>query len=117
DDQVLFPDGGETVAAMIADALGEPGVIGLELQVGALGNDQLGKIRQAHQTLDDHDLGFVEVEMRGDELALPRRRRLSSDSNIRTRSSASSSTSTSLSRRMRNMPQPETAWPGNSLSK
>ena len=50
-------------------------------------------------------------------ITLPRRRRLSRLSNSSTRSSASSSTSTSLSRRRRNMPQPVTAWPGNSRSK
>ena len=73
DDQVLFADGGETVAAMVADAFGKAGIIGLELQVGAFGNDQFGEVRQAHQVFHDHDLGFVEIEMRGDELAQSRR--------------------------------------------
>ena len=73
---------------------GKRAIIGLELQVGPLGEDQLGQIRQSHQIFDDHDLGFVEIEMLGDEMAqmrrassslhfiwmtLPRRRRLSSD--------------------------------------
>ena len=76
DDQVLFADGGEAIAAMIADALGEAGDVGLELQIGALRDDELGQVRQAHQMFDDHDLGFVQIQMRGDELAQMRRHRL-----------------------------------------
>ncbi len=69
DDEVLVADGGETVAAMVADAFGEARDVRLELQIGALGEDQLLEIRQAHQVLDDDDLGRRQVEMLGDELA------------------------------------------------
>ena len=48
---------------------GKRGDIGLEQQVGALGQDQLAEVRQAHQIFDDHDLGIVQVQMPGDEMA------------------------------------------------
>src|SRR4029079_15460620 len=51
------------------DAFREAGNIRLERQVGAFRKDQLGEIRKAHQVLDDNDLGIVQVEMFGDELA------------------------------------------------
>jgi hypothetical protein len=44
DDQILFADGGETVATMVADAVWEAGDIGLEQQLGPFGQDQLGQI-------------------------------------------------------------------------
>src|SRR5215470_2056276 len=40
DDNVLLPDGGEAVAAHVADALGETGVEGLEQQVGPFRRDR-----------------------------------------------------------------------------
>ena len=56
DDDVLLADGGEAVAAMIADALGEARDIGLELQIAALVEDQLAQVRQAQQMIDDDEL-------------------------------------------------------------
>ena len=69
DDDVLLADGGEAVAAVIADALGEAGDIGLELQIAALVEDQLSEVRQAQHAVDDDEVGRVEVELIGDELA------------------------------------------------
>ena len=41
DDEVLLPDRGEAVAAMIADALGKARIIGHELEVGPVDRDEL----------------------------------------------------------------------------
>ena len=54
---------------MIANTFREACVIGLELQIGALVEDQLAQIRQAQQMLDQHQLGIVELEMLADEFA------------------------------------------------
>ena len=44
DEDVLLADGGEAVAAEIADALGKARIVGLELEVRALVQNQLAKI-------------------------------------------------------------------------
>ena len=54
---------------MVADALGETGDIGLELQIGPFRQDQLGKVGQAHQVFDDDDFAVVQIQMIGDEMA------------------------------------------------
>ena len=41
DDEVLLPDGGEAVAAVIADALGEARIVGHEFQVRPVDRDEL----------------------------------------------------------------------------
>ena len=121
DDQVLLPDRGEAVAAVIADALGEARIVGHELR------DRAGRCRgaatarsaparrrpgtprrrrraSARCTKRRSSAGIAaSISSRITE---PRRRRLSAVSNSRTRSSASSSISTSESRMTRNAPWP-----------
>src|SRR6185437_6527234 len=69
DDDVLLADGRETVAAMVADALGKARDIGLELEVAAFVEDQLLQVGEAEQAVDDDEVAGFEVELVGDELA------------------------------------------------
>ena len=119
DQDVLLADGGEAVAAVVADALGEARLEGLELQVRPVRRDQLGQLRpgpacrrpgstscgsaSSSRTMKARRSSGMEASilMRTTE---PRRRCFSSASNSRTRSSASSSISTSLSRIRRKTP-------------
>ncbi len=51
DDEILGADGGEAIAAMVADAFGEARDIGLELQIGAFIEDELLEFRQTQHVL------------------------------------------------------------------
>ncbi len=46
DDDVLFADGRETVAAMLANAFGKARIVGLELEIGPVDSEKLGKTAQ-----------------------------------------------------------------------
>ncbi len=98
---------------------GKRGVVGLELQVGAVGGDQLGQLGQAQHAVDAGPR--PRARRAGSRMMKSRRSSgmaasistrttgpggagFSSASNSRTRSSASSSISTSLSRIRRNTP-------------
>ena len=63
DHDVLGPDGGETIAAAITDALGEPRAVGWEQVVRRPGSDQLRNVGQAGDLLVfmDVDMGYVEA--------------------------------------------------------
>ena len=63
DDQILLADGGEAVAAVIADALGKAGVVGLELQVRPLvENEQPGVgVTDEAGAGDDHVVGNLKL--------------------------------------------------------
>ena len=52
DDDVLLADGGEAVAAVLADALGEAWLVGLELEIGPVERDQLTKLVQGEHALN-----------------------------------------------------------------
>ena len=56
DDDVLLPDRRETVAAMLADALGKAWVVRLELQIRAVEGDELDELVQGQHALDDEEL-------------------------------------------------------------
>ena len=124
DQDVLLADGGEAVAAVVADAFGEARLERRELQVRAVGGDQLGELVQAQQAVDQDDVLRLGVQAFEDEFAqVFGHRGLDLDphhraqpalfqppaSNSRTRSSASSSISTSESRIRRNRPWPNTS--------
>ncbi len=66
DDDVLLADGRETVAAVIADALGKARHIGLEFQIGALVENELVGVGIANEALagDDHVVGHVDFGRR-----------------------------------------------------
>src|ERR1043166_1921049 len=57
DDDILGADRGETIAAMVADALGKAREIRFELQIGALLQDQLPGIGEAQRVLDEDEIG------------------------------------------------------------
>ena len=122
DDQVLLPDGGEAVAAMVADALGIARIVRHEFEIGPIEARELRQLVERQHAVDQEHLVVGDGERALHESAQfgrhrasissritePRRRRLSAVSNSRTRSSASSSISTSESRMTRNAPCPFT---------
>ena len=69
DDDVLLPDGGEAIAAMVADALGKARDEGLELEIGPLVENELLGIGIADQAAAGHDDIVRNIELVGDELA------------------------------------------------
>ena len=69
DDEVLLPDGGEAVAAVLADALGEARRIGRKLQLRPVDGDELGEIVERQDAVDEEDLVRRDAEGLGDELA------------------------------------------------
>ena len=60
DDDVLGADRGETIPAMIADAFGKARDIGLELQIGALVEDELLGVGEPEQVIDHHQFGELQ---------------------------------------------------------
>ena len=94
DDDVLGADGGEAVAAEIADAFGEARRVGREQQVRPVIDDQLLEIDDAEQAVGHVDLVGRGASLVGDQvragppaslasvprwIATPRRRRFSAD--------------------------------------
>ena len=69
DRQILLPDGGETVAAIVAHALGKARIIRLELEIGAIDRDDLRQLVERQHTLVDEGLVRPDVELPGDEAA------------------------------------------------
>ena len=69
DHEVLLADGGEAVAGVVADALGEAGVVGLEPQVVARRPDDLRDRVEREQSRQDGDPVFRHVQLLHDELA------------------------------------------------
>ena len=69
DEQVLLADRGEAVAAVLADALGEAGVVGLELQIRPVDADELRKLVQANHAVDLDDLVAVDLKLAHDQAA------------------------------------------------
>ena len=55
DDQVLLPDGGEAIAAMVADAFGKARIIGHEFEVGPVQPDELGQFVERQHAVDQED--------------------------------------------------------------
>ncbi len=56
DDEVLLADGGETVAAVIADALGESRVVGHEFEIGPVEAHQLRQLVERQHAVDQEHL-------------------------------------------------------------
>ena len=56
DDDVLLPDGGEAVAAEVADALGKARVVGLEHQIGPLRDNESRGAGEAEQPFAQEDV-------------------------------------------------------------
>src|SRR6185437_7843020 len=52
DDQILLPDGGEAIAAMIADTLGIARIVGYEFEIWAVEPGELGKIVERQHAVD-----------------------------------------------------------------
>ena len=75
DDDVLLADGGEAVAAMLADALREAADIGLELEVGPVGGDELIGVGNADQAFLHEALAVGDLELLHDEPLKARRHR------------------------------------------
>ena len=69
DQDVLLADGGEAVAAMVADTLWEARLEWLEFEVGAIGRDQLGQLIQSQQAIDQYDILRRGVQGERDEFA------------------------------------------------
>ena len=65
DDDVLLPDGGKAIAAMLADTLGEARTVGQELQIGPIDGDELRQVIDADHAWDD-----VHLVVRDGERAL-----------------------------------------------
>src|SRR6266567_3622044 len=63
DDDVLLPDRGKAIAAVIADALGKTRVVGGEDEIGALVGDQLCGIVEAEDALRREHIGRGGVEV------------------------------------------------------
>ena len=56
DDQVLLPDGGEAIAAVLANALGIARVIGHEFEVGPVEPGELRQFVERQHAVDQKDL-------------------------------------------------------------
>ena len=63
DDDVLLADGAEAVAVMLADALREAAEIGLELEIGAIGGDELSRVGNADEPLLHEALALGDLEL------------------------------------------------------
>ena len=70
DEDVLLADGGEAVAPVLANPLRIAGLEGLELQVGAIGRDQLGQLRHAQHAVgaQHHHVVGLGMEVADDEV-------------------------------------------------
>src|SRR5690606_37679790 len=69
DDDVLLADGRETVAAVIADALGKPRIVGREFQVVARQADDLGDLAYGERPFGHAHARTAYAEFRGHEIA------------------------------------------------
>ena len=69
DDDVLFADGCEAIAAMFAHTLGESRIVGHELQVGTRNVDDLGNHVQRKQAIENADAIVRYTEFGGNETA------------------------------------------------
>ncbi len=67
DEDVLLADGGEAVAAMVADALREPRLERAELQVRAVGGYELRQLVQPEHTIDHDRVLRFGVQVANDE--------------------------------------------------
>ena len=129
-DEILLPDGGEAVAAMVAHALGIARRVGHEFEVGPVETRQLRHLVERQHAVDLENALVGDAERALTKLCnssgidasmsslmtMPRRRRLSAVSNSRTRSSASSRISTSESRMTRKAPTPLDRIAGKQLA-
>ena len=75
DENVLLADGSEAIALMLADALGETADIGLEFEVGPVGDDELVGVGKPDQALLHEALALRDLELLHDEALQPRRHR------------------------------------------
>ena len=75
DDQVLLPDGGEAVAAMVADALGIARIVGHEFEIGPVEPGELGEIVERQHAVDQEHLVVGDGERALHEAAQFRRHR------------------------------------------
>ncbi len=69
DDEVLGADGGEGIAGMVAEALGEARIVGLELEVRPVDADELAELVERQHAVDQEDLVVAHAELAGDEVA------------------------------------------------
>ncbi len=69
DHDVLLADGGKTVAAEVAHALGEAGIVGREQQVRAVVHQQLLGVHQADQPIQREHVDGVDMHFVGDQRA------------------------------------------------
>src|SRR5205807_7775882 len=69
DDDVLGLDGGEAVAAEIADALGKARIVGREQQIRPLVDDQLLGVDQSENAVMAEHVAVGSVELLGEEAA------------------------------------------------
>ena len=68
-------DGGEAIAVVLADALGEAADIGLELEVRPVGDDELVGVGKPDQALLHEALALGDLQLLHDEALQPRRHR------------------------------------------
>ena len=69
DEDVLLADGGQAVAAVVADALRKARRIGRELEVRPVDGDKLREIVESQQAMDEEDLVGRHRQRLGDQLA------------------------------------------------
>ena len=67
DDEVLLPDRGEAIAAVLAHALGKARVERRELEVGPVEGDELRQFVERQHAVDEDDAGGDDVDVAGDE--------------------------------------------------
>ena len=67
DDEVLLPDRGETVAAILPHPLGKARLVRRELQFGPVDGDELRQFVEREHAVDQDDAGRHDVDVAGDE--------------------------------------------------
>ncbi len=75
DDNVLLPDRRKAIAAEIADALREAGIVGHEFEVGPLVDDEPAEIRQTEEAIQLERIVGRGIHPLGQELAQVERHR------------------------------------------
>ena len=75
DDQILLPDGGEAIAAMVADALGIARIVGHEFEIGPVEPGELGQIVERQHAVDQEHLVVGDRQRALHETAQLRRHR------------------------------------------
>src|SRR5579872_6541482 len=69
DNDVLRPNSREAIAAVITDALGKACYVRRELKILPLYENELLQVGKTHQMFDNDELGRLQPQMIGDELA------------------------------------------------